>query len=313
MPHPNKSALPTLSVAIPAFNEEVNIGHLIDTLMTQNRDNFKLGKITVYSDGGTDGTDRIVTSLGKKYRQLELLDFPNRRGKIFRLNQIFHDNTSDILVVLDADIDLRDKHFLSDLAAVLIHDPRANLVAADPVPVKADGLVPGLLYWTFLMWDYIRLSVPNQDHVQNLWGSAIAYRKSFAHTLEINDGSGEERIYLYLMAKKTDSFRYCRQARAYYWPVTTISDFIKLANRAFSKQNRKLDELFGFKTERITFVSRNYKIAGLARFIYEHPLQTLPAILANAGLRILTYLVPLKQREFWETALSTKKPFTYVK
>jgi len=304
-----KTDIPTLEVCIPAYNEEINIGSLIVSLAHQNQQNYKLTRICVYSDGGTDNTVRIVTSLRKKYRRLVLLNFPNRRGKVFRLNQMYRSNTSDILVILDADINLRDDYFLSNLADILIKDKEANLVAADPVPVRADGFIPGLLYYSFLMWDYVRLSIPNQDHVQNLWGSAVAFRKSFAQTLKITDGSGEERIYLYLMAKKTNSFRYCQQAKAYYWPVTTISDFIKLAYRSFDKQNRKLDEIFGFETDRITVIPRRYVIAGLIKFIYTNPLQTPLALLANIGHRLLTYLLPMRQQEFWEIVQSTKRPF----
>ena len=47
---------PTLSIGIPAFNEEANIYFLLKDLLSQKMDQFNLERIIVNSDGSTDDT-----------------------------------------------------------------------------------------------------------------------------------------------------------------------------------------------------------------------------------------------------------------
>ena len=55
----------TITIAICALNEEANIGKLLDSIMIQEEEGYKLEKILVISDGLTDRKVEIE----KKFRQ----------------------------------------------------------------------------------------------------------------------------------------------------------------------------------------------------------------------------------------------------
>src|SRR5579884_1674598 len=126
----------TLTVGIPAFNEEANIGALINTLTKQRAENFVLEKIVVVSDGSSDRTEVIVTELKKVIPILELVADGQRVGKSQRLNQLYQRNKSEILVTLDGDTALADNSVLEKLVEAFDSDS-VVLVGGNKKPVKA--------------------------------------------------------------------------------------------------------------------------------------------------------------------------------
>ena len=227
----NKRKKPFLTIAIPAYNEEGNIENLIRNILSQKQEYFTLKNIKVYTDACTDRTIPIIKKLQKSYQQIKLIEGKTRHGKMYRQNQIFADCKEDYLILLDADIQPIGQDFINNLSKELIDDPKANLVVAHQIPLKPKNFIGKILSATFLMWDYVRLSMPSQNHLQNFYPSACAYRGSFARTLKFPKVATEDRIYIYLMAKKTNSFRYTFKAKANYWTVSTIRDYINLSHR----------------------------------------------------------------------------------
>src|SRR5882672_1484782 len=112
----------TVTVAIPAFNEEENMSTIISSLFSQRTEKFLLKNVVIYTDGSTDKTVKLAKKLQNVYPKLRLKEGKTNKGKLYRLNEIFRDNTSDILVVLDADIGLSGKHFLENLVAEITSD-----------------------------------------------------------------------------------------------------------------------------------------------------------------------------------------------
>src|SRR5579872_2901956 len=93
----------SLTIALPSYNEERTIADVLKTLLTQNRDTFTLEGIIVYADGCTDRTADIVREIQKEAPEVRLMEDTVRKGKVHRLNQMFHDCTSELLMTLDAD------------------------------------------------------------------------------------------------------------------------------------------------------------------------------------------------------------------
>jgi len=299
--------LPTVSIGIPAYNEEKNIANILNSLMHQKRNAFFLKRITVYSDGSNDKTCEIVKKFHKDFPVIHLVRAKERRGKMFRLNQIFHNCNSDILVTLDADIGISGKNFLDKLSSDLIADPKAKMVAAHQIPLKPQNFFGKVVYTSFSMWDYIRLNMPSCDHVQNFYGAATAYRGSFARELHIPEGLSEERLYIYLMAKKSQGFRYCREAEIVYWPVSTWYDLTRIANRVFGKTQVKLDKFFEFDTSKYYVIPWRYKLIGLVKSFLHDPFYSPLALLLNLFLGRLRPKKMIIDTPLWEISLSTRK------
>jgi hypothetical protein len=228
---------------------------------------------------------------------------------MYRVNQIFSDFRSDILVNLDADIKIANTDFLNNIAKIFIQDPKALLVGCHSVPLQPKNFVGKILHATFLMWDYIRLSVPKQDHVQNYGGSIGGFRGSFARTLHIPDKATEDRIYIYLMAKQKNGFRYSYKAVSYYWAVTTMRDYINLTKRSFGSRQPELEKVFGEKANSIHIVPLKYKIKGILKSFYHQPLYTPLAIFLGFMLSKLTSQKEAADTGLWDISTSSKRAY----
>lgn len=298
----------SVTVGIPAYNEEGNIGNLISSIRAQRKTCYRLNEIVVYSDGSDDKTVEIVKRMQKKVKHLRLVEKRRRRGKLFRLNQMFNDINDDVLVILDADIGLVGSRFFERLVEVIRRDPRAMMVVAHQILLRPRNLIGRVIYGSYFIWDQIRLSVPKCDHVQNFYGAATAYQGSFARTLKIPEGVREERMYLYLMAKQINGFRYCRRAKIVYWPATTMSDFMKLARRGFGMREERLDELFGFPTSDYYKIPWGYKVRGMLKAIYLEPIFFFPGLLLNLYISKLRPKRKIFNQATWEITKSSKRP-----
>ena len=83
--------VPTISITIPAYNEERSIGDTIDRLLALPYPAEKR-QILIVSDASTDRTDEIVRSYAD--RGVELLRMPSRTGKTAAENAAEADATT---------------------------------------------------------------------------------------------------------------------------------------------------------------------------------------------------------------------------
>src|SRR3989344_8253027 len=94
---------PTVTIGIPAHNEEKNIAALLDSILKQRRQTYILESIIIATDGCTDGTVRVVKKYQKKNRLIKLVDDGKRLGLAGRLNLFVRLNKSDFIINFDAD------------------------------------------------------------------------------------------------------------------------------------------------------------------------------------------------------------------
>ena len=59
----NNTRKPTVTIGIPAYNESANIGRLINDVLGQKQNHFRLAKIIVVSDCSSDATVSIVKKI----------------------------------------------------------------------------------------------------------------------------------------------------------------------------------------------------------------------------------------------------------
>ena len=92
---------PTVSVSLPAYNEEHQIAETLESLLSLDYPKDRL-QILVVSDASTDRTDEIVRAYGD--RGVELLRVPERQGKGAAENAATPHLTGEIVVNTDASI-----------------------------------------------------------------------------------------------------------------------------------------------------------------------------------------------------------------
>jgi len=140
----NKSI--SVTIGIPAYNEEANIAKLLMALLAESRDNWKLDKIMVYSDGSTDRTNDLV--YGFREQGVALYKSRSRRGVATGLNELIRRATSDVLILLNADITPVGRHFISSFLKPFRSDTPPGLVACRVTALPGNNFLERVLVWS---------------------------------------------------------------------------------------------------------------------------------------------------------------------
>jgi len=99
--YPVPKSYPTISILVPAYNEEKNIGETIRCLLALK---YPKGRkeIIVINDGSRDRTAEVVRKFTEKHKEITLIDKPNS-GKANSLNYALKRTRGDLIAVVDAD------------------------------------------------------------------------------------------------------------------------------------------------------------------------------------------------------------------
>jgi glycosyltransferase involved in cell wall biosynthesis len=120
LPTPPLVRIPgSLTLVLPAFNEEANIGVVVrDALKILPRfaDAFE---IIVVDDGSRDGTTREVAAIAAEDARVRLVRHERNRGYGAALTTGFRESIGDYILFMDADrqFDIRDLRLLSPFAS----------------------------------------------------------------------------------------------------------------------------------------------------------------------------------------------------
>ena len=298
----------SVTIGIPAYNEEQNIGLMLESVMKQERDLFTLDRIVVITDGCTDMTADKVIEKSKVYPLITLINDKKRLGKVKRLTQIYQLNESDVLITLDADIILGNPKALEMMINIIASDKTARLVVGHHVPVKPKTFVGKIIFSSYQLWDEIRLSIKNYDHVYNCFGAAMALTKSFANSLRFPSDVTDDEGFLYISAKNDNGFRYAVNSLIYYRPVSTLEDLWMMSDRSLSKNEQILAKHFGNYVYDLFSISFKIKLKAIFARLIKDPFYTSLALFVNVLWRVL----PIKHDKLydsgmWEITKSTKE------
>ena len=99
---PKLKKYPSVSILVPAYNEEGNLEDSVEHLIELEYPKEKL-EIIIINDGSKDNTAKIAEKLSKKYKQIILLNKKNS-GKADSLNQAIKIAKGELIAVVDADL-----------------------------------------------------------------------------------------------------------------------------------------------------------------------------------------------------------------
>ena len=120
--------LPDVAVLIAAYNEERVIGEKIESVF---KSTYPFSKIKIYvgSDASQDNTDVIIENLKQAYKNLELIKFSGRVGKISIINHLQSLGDETILIMTDANVIFKPTTIFELVKK--FKDDRVGIVAAN--------------------------------------------------------------------------------------------------------------------------------------------------------------------------------------
>jgi len=296
----------SVTIGIPAYNEEKNILFLLESIVRQRREHLTLERVIIVSDGSSDKTEALVRSFAEEHPIVTLLADKKRLGQAARLNELYAMNTSDVLVNFDADTMLGHDHVLEQIAKEF-EDTSIGLVGGNDTPAPARTFFERIVIANIEMWHEVRKDLNKGDTVYNHHGCASALSRELCKKAAMPNDIMAQDTYLYFRAIELGfKFRYARNAAVYYRAPATFRDYCAQTAR-FMKTRGTITEHFGAWIEVYRFVPMKKKIKAVANVFFRNPFFTVCAlVLRSVGNRYIARHKEQFTGPVWTPIESTK-------
>ena len=300
----------TVTVGIPAYNEERNISGMIKSVLNQRRNNFLLDKVVIISDGSNDRTEDKVRELQNNHSEIILIADGKRTGKAERLNQLYEMNKSDIFIQFDADIILSNSEVIENLVNSLISSG-ADVAGGNGRPVKGRKFIEIVSNAGDSLWYEIKKGFNGGDNIYNSQGCIYAFKKEFAQSLKYPAGTVSDHQYLYLEMKKNGKkFKFDESIIVYYRAPNNLRDFYEHKWRGIN-ETEILKPYFGSLIDQSRHIPFIYKLKILGKSLLKKPVKTIIAIFSLMFVKLVVFFIrprndALHEKGLWKTLHSTK-------
>ncbi len=301
----------SITIAIPALNEEANIKKLIDKLLEQENTWYDLVDFVIVSDGSDDSTVEIVKLIGGVVR---VVSYNERKGKSARLNDIFHEivnwDKSEVVVLFDADTLPVDQNVIDNLIKHLVNNSKIKLTSGKPISLRGKTLFEKVLKVSAFLQDEIKMFF--SESVFTCHGRSLAIHRDLAKKTIIPGYMVGNDAYIYFVNKINNfKYKYIQDANVYYRMPNSFNDFKKQFIR-FRNSQELLKKELGDKIN----IEREYKISkkikrkivinSFLKFPLLAPIYYMAYILAKIQANNNTNQSN-KNSGAWEVSNSTKK------
>lgn len=299
----------TISVGVPAFNEEENIDHLLDDILKQDRNNFVLERVIVCSDGSSDNTVDIANKMKADFSKAEktkliVINNKKREGRAVRQNQIMKRSNSDVLVLIDADILIKDIKFLERIIKP-ISLGKADLTSVSVQELKPENFLERVLDVSMKFKKYIFENYNRGNNLYTCHGRARGFSKDLYKRINFTESVGEDAYSYFYAVSKGFRYSFVKDTEVFYKLPGTFKDHEKQSIR-FYKTVHHLEKDFGKEiVKKENYLNSDLLLKNLAKYIFVNPLIILYFFLA-AFLKIKSFMVG-DIRNTWPTSKSSKK------
>ncbi|MCS6802185.1 MAG: glycosyltransferase [Chloroflexota bacterium] len=288
-----------VSIGVTAYNEEANIGRLLEALLAQELATVEISEIIVVASGCTDRTHEIVESYAAKDPRVRLLVQPRREGKTAAINLFLSQAKEDIVVVQSGDTLVR--HDTIEHLIKPFFDPTIGMTGAQKVPVNASDQFIGYM-------SHLRLQLEHQLclEVPRL-GELIAFRKLIDAIP--TDVAMDEAFMEAFIIQRGLRVVYAPNAVVYNMGPESIAEFIRQRRRNHAG-HLHLKHKYGYKVASLNsaVVARLaaqeiYRLLRMVVFIFTAGALELFARMLGA----YDYYIRGRKHVIWEMAWSTKR------
>lgn len=293
---------PSITVALSALNEEANIKKFLESVLSQKEEGFILEKILIISDGSTDRTVEIAKSFNSQ--KIVIRNYKERKGKSYRLNEIYKTLTSDILIQSDADVVLAGNFVFRDLVKAMEEDKNIGMVSGHSKALPGVTFTQKAVICTFDAYANMR----KYNDSLSVTGCLLGYKKEFAKKITIPANMIGNDVYTYFLCITSGfKYKYVPAAISYFKIPETLEDHIK-QNTRFEAVPSRMSEYFGseiIKREEYIPIPILLKSFGL-QFI-KHPIHCSYIFVVNFYCKIRAELLGSRLTGKWTMVSSTKK------
>jgi len=293
----------SITVGICALNEEKTIRQVIEQVLTQEQEGWELKELRVYSDGSTDDTVQRARAVNDS--RIVVISSNERKGKTFRLQQLFDEAQGEIIVMFDADISLVGKEVITRLVKSFT-DRDVALVGGNSRPFKPVSFFEKAVYSTFRVFYESRLKMKNGHSIFGATGSIMAGRKTFLQSFRFPKIINED-AYIYMTCiTQGFKFRYIDSAVIEYALPKNAKDYIKQVVRSEpSSVEMELKKYFGDTVQEEFYRPHMFYVTAIVKECVRNPIGVMYVILLNILSR---WIAPFMLRNYkleWFTAHST--------
>lgn len=290
--------LHSVTIGVPAHNEVETIAVLLEDLAKQKTHSYSLQSIIVVSDGSTDGTSKVVRS--SRNKKLMLLVNSSRRGLAFAQNQIISQTSSDILILLNADIRVKDPLFVERLISPIIQG-NADLTSPLLMPEPPRTFFESILETGSALKQILYETWRKGQHGYHCQGPARAFSRPLYKKLRFVENEGED-MYSYLACIQYGyKFTYVRTTTAFFRNPSTLHDHFKQSTRFFTYQlvlSRSLDREFVDREVKIPFRTYRAAVIKAVPLVVRSPIKVFCYIAIVVTMFSLS-LLRIKPADFW--------------
>jgi glycosyltransferase involved in cell wall biosynthesis len=222
----------TVSIGVTAYNAEKNIVPLVNSILAQRDTNYILEKIIIHSDASSDKTVAMVKAI--KNRRIVVIDSHARIGFTKSFEKILKLSKSDVMVLLNDDIQIKDKNLISHLVQEFSAS-YVGLVSGNPQPLPPKTFIEKAAISSHNVYESMRNSMNNPHNVYTCDGKVLALSRKLIENLNIPSNAknaGNLDCYLYFSTlQKGFSYRHAKSAIVYYRTPMTEHDYTSWTSR----------------------------------------------------------------------------------
>jgi cellulose synthase/poly-beta-1,6-N-acetylglucosamine synthase-like glycosyltransferase len=288
------------SVGITAYNEEANIGRLLQAMLDQQQYEVEITEIIVVASGCTDRTEEIVREYAAKDPRIQLQVQEKREGKTSAIN-VFLAHSTERICVLESGDTLPREDTIEKMVR-MFHDPGVGMTGAQKVAVNTPDHIVGVL-------SHLRLKMEHQLCLEiPRLGELIAFRKVFDQIPP--DVAMDEAFVEALIIRRGMQVRYAPDAVVYNMGPETVADFVKQRRRNYAG-HLHLKDKYGYQVSSL----QNTRVLRLALEEVWGAIRLVGTLGILGTLEVYSrilgtwdYRVRKRKHVVWDMAWSTKDP-----
>lgn len=222
----------SVTIGIPAHNEENNIYNLIDSLLKQETKVVSIEEIIVILSG--EYVDETSVELKEKYgEKITVIADEERTSKIDKINRVFRISKSDLITIIDGDIIIKNVDLIENISIPFLENKNILLTTPKIEPLYTKNLLQKILNLSIETKYLVSEQWNNGDNYLKSNGRCLTYRKQFITNNPLPDVLGED-FYIYVKAKEENGvIKEVSESKIFYKLPNTMLDHIKQSSRFF--------------------------------------------------------------------------------